>query len=143
MRSLVTYRPNGLSLFDEMDRVFDSLFNDLPSFNNRIPSVDVREEEGRYILEAELPGMTEKDIEVKVDENLLSISANKMEEKKEEKKNGYLLKERRSSSFKRSFVLPKDADREKINASFKNGLLSLEIPKTEKAKPKLIKVKES
>ena len=138
MRNLVTYTPHRLSLFDDMDRLFHNFFDDAPL--SRIPTVDVREEEGRYLLEAELPGLTEKDIEVKVEENLLTISSVK-EEKKEEKKDGYLMKERRSSSFCRSFVLPRDAEKEKIEANFKNGLLTLEIPKTEKAKPRSIDIK--
>ncbi len=140
MRNLVPYAPHRLSLFNDMDRLFHSSFDDTVS--HRAPSVDVREEEGRYLLEAELPGLTEKDIDVKVEDNLLTItSAREMEQ--EEKKNGYLMKERRSASFRRSFVLPKDAEKEKIEASFKNGLLTLEIPKTEQAKPRKIDVKKA
>jgi HSP20 family protein len=142
MRSLITYTPNRLSLFDDMDRLFRSFFNDVPYVSHVAPSVDLREEEGRYVLEAELPGLSEKDIEVKVDDDLLTISSAK-EEKKEEKKNGYIMRERRNTSFKRSFVLPKDVDREKIEASFKNGLLKLEFHKTEQAKSRKIDVKKA
>ncbi len=140
MRNLVTYTPHRMSLFNDMDRLFHSSFDDTVS--HRVPSVDVREEEGRYLLEAELPGLTEKDIDVKVEDNLLTITS-AQEVKQEEKKNGYLMKERRSASFRRSFVLPKDAEKEKIEASFKNGLLTLEIPKTEQAKPRKIDVKKA
>ncbi|MBA7614072.1 Small heat shock protein IbpB [subsurface metagenome] len=143
MRSLVTYRPNGVSLFDDLDRFFGSFFDAVPSRNCSRPSVDIKEEDNRYLLEVELPGMTEKDIEVKIEDNLLTISSRKVEEKKEERKNGYLLQERRSAFFSRSFVLPKEVDKEHVSANFKNGLLTLEILKLEKAQPKLIEVKES
>ena len=85
-------------------------------------------------------GLSEKDVEVKVEDNLLSISSVKSEEK-EEKKDGYILKERRERNFSRSFMLPKDADREKIEAVFKNGVLSLIIAKSPKSLPKTIQVK--
>ncbi len=75
-------------------------------------------------MEVELPGLSEKDVEVKLDNNLLTISSNR-DEKKEEKKNGYVLRERRASRFSRSFVLPEGVDREKIAAEFKNGILHL------------------
>jgi HSP20 family molecular chaperone IbpA len=142
MRSLIKYRPYGLGLFDDMDRVFRSFFDeDVLSSGSRL-NVDVREEENSYILEAELPGLSEKDIDVKVENDLLHISTRK-EEKKEEKSDGYLLKERRSSSYHRSFVLPKDVDREKIDANFANGLLTLSIPKVEAAKARQIEVKKA
>ena len=104
--------------------------------------MDVKETDSEYLMEVELPGLTEKDVEVKLDNNLLTISSRK-EEKKEEKKNGYLMRERRASSFTRSFVLPEGIDREKIAAEFKNGILNLSFPKTPAAKPKMIEVKKS
>ena len=140
MRNLVTYTPHRMSIFNDMDRLFHSFFDDTVS--HRAPSVDVREEEDRYLLEAELPGLTEKDIDVKVEDNLLTITS-AQEVKQEEKKNGYLMKERRSASFRRSFVLPRDAEKEKIEANFKDGLLTLEIPKTEQAKPRKIDIKKA
>jgi HSP20 family protein len=103
--------------------------------------VDVREEKDRYVLEAELPGLTEKDIEVKVEDNLLTISSKK-DEKREEKRNGYLIRERRSSAFQRSFVLPTDVDKENITAQFKNGILTLDMKKLASAQPKSIPVRE-
>jgi HSP20 family protein len=114
----------------------DSFFSNSTSF----PRVDVKDEEKQYVVEAELPGLTEKDLDVKVENNLLTISSKKSEEK-EEKKDGYIIKERRASSFCRSFTLPDHTDREKIEAHFKNGLLTLTIPKTEEAAPKEIEIK--
>lgn len=139
MKGLVKYEPNFVSLFDDFDRMFDNLISLEPAWT-RVPAVDIREENDAYLLEAELTGLSEKDIDVKVQDNLLTIATKKSEEK-EQKKNSYLLKERRSASFTRSFVLPKDADREKIEANFKNGLLTLTIPKVPAAQPKSIEVK--
>jgi len=142
MRSLIKYRPYGLSVFDDMDRVFRSLFDEDFYSNGSRLKVDVREEDASYVLEAELPGVSENDIDVKVEDDLLHISTKK-EEKKEQKSEGYLLKERKSSSYHRSFVLPKEVDRGKIDANFANGLLTLSIPKVEAAKPRQIEVKKA
>ena len=159
MKTLTLYRPsvahsvleNALSGFD---RYLDSFFGDnflSPSERifNRLPSVDVRETEKAYVLEAELPGFDEKDIEIRLDGNSLSIGSKKLEEKNEEKamegdanseKGNYLIRERRTSSFSRSFKLPENADPEGIKACFKNGILSLEIAKKAEAQPRLIEI---
>ena len=121
-----------------VDRWFDDIFDT----GTALPAVDVRETEDSYLMDVELPGLTEKDVDVKLENNLLTISSKK-EEKKEEKKNGYLLRERRSRTFARSFVLPDEVDREKIDAQFKNGVLSIAFPKAPAAKPKTIEVKTS
>ena len=140
--NLVKYRPLTTGLLDmEIDRLFD----DLPDgnfwgFEGNYPKVDVREEKDGYVLEADLPGMSEKDIEVKVEHNLLTISSAKKEEK-EEKKNGYLVRERRAYSFARSFALPEDVNREHIDAQFKNGVLTLILAKKPEAQPKKIEIK--
>lgn len=133
MRGLIQYtRPNDL---------FD-LFTDTPVWNARTPAVDVREQENEYLMEAELPGLAEKDIELNVEDNILTLSSKK-QESKEEKKNGYLIRERCNYEFARTFVLPKDVDREKIKAEFKNGLLVVNIPKKPETKPQKIDVKSN
>ena len=140
MTSLVTYRPT--SILAEMDRALDSMFDDnffgTSAGNTR---VDIREEEGRYVLEAEMPGVSEKELDVKVENDLLTLAA-KSEAKREDNRNGYLLRERRAQSFHRSFVLPADVDREHIEANLENGLLVLQLPKTEASKPRQIEVKK-
>jgi len=140
--NLVKYSPMATSLFGrDLDSFFDSVFDrDFWNTGTHYPKVDVREEKDRYVLEADLPGLTEKDVEVKVENNLLSISSSKKEEK-EEKKNGYLVRERKEASFARSFVLPEDVARDKISAAFKNGLLTLTLEKAPEAQPKKIEVK--
>ena len=138
MNGLIRYtRPT--ELFD-WNRMLDSFFDDVPVWNTRTPAVDVKEEETRYLMEVELPGLTEKDIELKVEDSILTLSSKK-EESKEEKKNGYLLRERRSAEFCRTFVLPNDADRAEIKAEFKNGLLEVSVPKKPEAQPRKIDVK--
>jgi HSP20 family protein len=140
MRGLIRYtRPNNL--FD-WDGVLDNFFTDTPVWNARTPAVDVREAEDEYLMEAELPGLTDKDIELNIEDNILTLSSKK-EQNKEEKKNGYLIRERRKHEFARTFVLPKDVDREKIKGEFKNGLLVVSIPKKPEAKPRKIDVKSN
>jgi HSP20 family molecular chaperone IbpA len=136
--SIIRYRPQTMDLFN-WDRVFDSFFGDHDYSVGR-PAVDVREDEDNYIVEAELPGLSEKDVEVKVDNHVLTI-ASKKDESSEEKNDGYVRRERRQYSFKRSFRLPENVDVEKIAANFKNGLLNISVPKAAAAKPKLIEVK--
>ena len=141
MRSLISYKPNnGLSLFSDFDKVLDSFFYDTPVWNSRTPAVDIKEEKDKYLLEAELPGLSEKDVDVKVEENLLTISSVKKEENENQKEN-YLFKERRESSFSRSFVLPKDADVESVAGKYKNGILTIEVKKVPKKQPKKIEIK--
>jgi HSP20 family protein len=138
MNSLTTYNPTSL-----FDRALDGFFDD--SFWGRGRShhpVDIREEDTAYVVEAELPGLTEKDLQVKVENDMLTIASSNQTER-EEKKGSYLLRERHSRSFRRSFVLPADVDREKIEARFENGLLVLSLPKSETAKPKQIEVKKA
>ena len=136
--NLVRYRPTNLDLFD-FDRLYDRHFS-RPTWNRRVPAVDVREDESGYQLEVELPGLSDKDISVSVDDNLLTISS-KQEEKKEEAKDGYIMKERKSGTFSRSFVLPKGVDRDKIDGNFKDGVLVVTVPKGAEAKPRKIEVK--
>ncbi len=140
--NLIRYNPSSLDLVENMSRWFDDFFTTPVFGHNTVPAVDVKETDSNYLMEVELPGLTEKDVEVKLDNNLLTISSAKSE-KKEEKKNGYILRERRAAQFSRSFVLPESIDREKIGAEFKNGILHLTFPKVPAAQPKTIEVKAS
>ena len=140
--NLIRYNPSSLDLVDNMSRWFDDFFSAPVFGGSTLPAVDVKETDANYLMEVELPGLTEKDVEVKLDNSLLTISSSKSE-KKEEKKNGYILRERSASQFSRSFVLPESIDREKIGAEFKNGILHLTFPKIPAAQPKTIEVKAS
>jgi HSP20 family protein len=133
----------------EIDRVFDSFHRgwpfpfprssfdfDLPSRRlagwNVAPAVDVTEREKDYEITAELPGLDEKDIEVKVANGVLTIKGEKKDEK-EEKQKDYYLSERRYGSFLRSFQLPEAVDEAKIEAGFAKGVLTVRLPKSAKA----------
>jgi HSP20 family protein len=136
---MVRTRGNGNTTREsEFDQLFNAVFNDVPLWNARQPLVDVVETDEGYVLEAELPGMTEKDVDVSVEDNLLTVTA-KHQDTDEERR--YLIRERAARQYRRSFVLPKDADRSNIEARFKNGILSLEIKKLPEAKPRQIKIK--
>jgi HSP20 family protein len=140
--NLIRYNPTTLDLLDNVSHWFDDFIVE-PTFGRyAVPAVDIRETDAAYLMEVELPGLTEKDVEVKLDNNLLTISSSK-DGKKEEKKNGYVLRERSATRFSRSFVLPEGVDREKIDAEFKNGVLHMSFPKVPAAKPKTIEVKAS
>jgi HSP20 family protein len=108
------------------------------------PAVDIVEKDAAYEVTADLPGFDEKDIEVKVTDSALIIKGEKKEEK-EEKRKGYHLHERRSGSFERQFGLPGTVDADKIEATFKKGVLTVVLPKKPEArKPeKKIEVKSA
>jgi HSP20 family protein len=93
-----------------------------------VPAVDVAESEKAYEITAETPGMAEKTIEVKITRGNLTIKGQKQEEI-EEKKKDYYLQERKFGSFERSFSIPEGVDTDKIEASFKNGVLRVTLPK--------------
>jgi HSP20 family protein len=145
MKTVAMYRPrvleNALTGFDRyLDSFFgDSFLNPADRIFNRLPAVDVRETEKSYVLEADLPGIDEKDIEIHLDGNTLTIQSKKAEEKKDEK-NGYMIQERRQASFSRSFTLPDNADRESITAAYKNGVLSVEVVKQPEAQKRVIEI---
>jgi HSP20 family protein len=96
------------------------------------PAVDIAESEKAYEITADLPGMSEKDIEVKLANGGLIIKGQKREEK-EEKKKDYYLHERRFGSFERSFRVPEGVETDKVEAGFKNGVLTVTLPKTAEA----------
>jgi len=96
------------------------------------PAVDVAETEKAYEITAELPGLDEKDVEVKVANGCLTIKGEKQEEK-EEKKKDYYLHERRFGSFERILRLPEGVDADKIEATFRKGVLAVTLPKTPEA----------
>ena len=127
-----------------INSIFDNMMCNTPKviYTSREPRVDVKEEDNAYTLEMELPGHSEKDVDIELDHDNLTIASKSEEEKeaKEGKKAKYILKERRSSSFERRFTLPADVDTESISANFKNGILTICMQKKEMAKPKHIAI---
>src|SRR5437867_757258 len=104
------------------------------------PLVDIVEDDNEYLIKAELPEVKKEDVKVTVQDDVLTISGERMFEK-EEKDRKYHRMERAYGSFARSFTLPEDADGEKVAAEFKDGVLKVHLPKSEQAKPKSIEVK--
>ena len=118
-----------------------SIFSRLVDENGFInPKVDITEGESDYKVTAEIPGLTPEDVKVEIEGGFLRLSAQKVEEKEEEKDN-YHLKERRSGSFCRTFKLPDNVDGEKVEATVKDGLLTVTFQKVEAEKPKQIEIK--
>jgi HSP20 family protein len=108
--------------------------------NTTLPSVNIKEEEGAFVVEMAAPGMSKEDFHVEVNNGLLTISSEKKyENKSEDKKRHYTKQEFCYQSFSRSFSLPTSADVEKIGAKYDNGILTISVPKKEEAKPKPLK----
>ncbi|MCQ2241880.1 Hsp20/alpha crystallin family protein [Treponema sp.] len=130
--------------------LLDSLFgNDgftFPSVRNAYmtPKVDVLQKKDSYVLCMDLPGKTEDDVEITLKNDVLTIanSEKKAEEKADENKDIWLIRERTAPSlkFRRTFTLPKDIDPAKVTASFKNGVLSIEIGRKEEAQEQKIRI---
>jgi HSP20 family protein len=158
-------RPAQMDPFEafrrEMDRMFDRFWRggfSLPSFRNMfegqpswpaeqgsafaIPAIDFCEDEKAFHLTAELPGLSDKDINVTLSGDMLTITGEKRDER-EEKDQNYHWSERRFGSFRRAVQLPPHIDRDKIAANFKNGVLQIAMPKTPEAmqRQKKIEVK--
>ncbi|MFZ0695116.1 MAG: Hsp20/alpha crystallin family protein [Alphaproteobacteria bacterium] len=143
---------NGDPLFlfqRDFNRVFDDLLRDfargnapLPAFIANTPRTDVAETETAIEVSVELPGLEEKDVEVSVADDVLTIRGEKKTETDDSKK-GYRLAERSYGSFLRSIGLPSGIATDKAEASFKNGVLTVTLPKTPEASPKKIEIKSS
>ena len=151
MKTLINYRPSSLeNVLNGFDRYMDSFFGD--SFRNhsdrfamRLPAVDVRETEKNYVLEMDLPGFDEKDIEIRLDGNNLTISSKKEqgEDAGEIEDGNFLMRERRSTTFSRSFKLPENIDPEQVSAGFKNGVLVLSIGKRAETQTRVIQISKN
>lgn len=136
---ITRWRPfsNLLKLQKEMDSLFDDFFERTPARrelgeSDWYPSVDVSESENEIRIEADLPGMKQEDIDVNIDGNVLTIKGERQKEEEEQKEN-YYRTERCYGNFQRSFTLPSNLDTDNCKATFKSGVLTLTIPKLEKA----------
>ncbi|MBA08194.1 MAG: Hsp20/alpha crystallin family protein [Candidatus Neomarinimicrobiota bacterium] len=143
--TLVKWTPNPLSIFDEMNRMVRNVFNDdwnLPVYRDSIwnPAVDVKENEGSFVLTADIPGLTKKDVKISINNRVLNLHGERKEEKENEDGKFYY-RERHIGSFSRSFQLPETVNEDGIQASFRNGVLSIELPKLEESLPKDLEIK--
>jgi HSP20 family protein len=102
------------------------------------PAVDVAEETDKIVVKVEVPGMNENDLKVSFEDGLLTVSGERQFERKDDR--NYHRIERTYGSFVRTFSLPRSVDAQKISASYVNGVLEIEIPKLEEAKPKQIQI---
>lgn len=125
-----------ISLFEEMERMLNDMRSGLilPGLDSyrregvRLPNVDLKEEKDRFVVQAELPGMTKEDVTIEVDGDVLMITASK-EQETEESREGYIRRERGSMRFHRQLRLPENVDRERIKARMENGVLEVSLPK--------------
>lgn len=126
-----------------LSRNFDSLF-DWPATaqlaTTFAPAVDVEETADKFVIHADMPGLKEKDIEVSFEDGVLTLSG-KREWNQERKEDGYRVRERGHGSFHRQFRLSPRIDNDKIDASYKNGVLIVSLPKRPEVKPRQIAVK--
>ncbi len=140
---------NELSILDD---IFNSAYAAFPELScpSYSPDVDVLETKNMYTISMNLPGLTEKDVDISLKDGILTVASAKTEETKNEKseenaendedKAVYLIRERHTMEFARSFKLPRDTDHASINASFKNGVLEVNIPRKEAEQPKRIAI---
>jgi len=144
MRILTRWEPSrGVStLQDQVNRLFNQAFtktDEEASLTAWAPAVDIYETEHELVVKADLPEVDPKDLDIRVENNILTIRGERKFEKKVNEEN-YLRVERSYGSFARSFTLASTVNSEAINADYQNGVLTLSIPKREEAKPKQIKV---
>jgi len=116
----------------------DDFFPVLPNRTNSVPAVNIREDEKSYALDLAVPGMDKKDLKIDINEDVLTISSESKNET-EESKDGFRRKEFSYRAFTRSFYIPEDVNREMIEANYKDGVLSVNLPKQEEEKSKVTK----
>ena len=135
------------SLQSEMNRLFNTFF-DTPTTTGGgnggavrrwIPSMDLVETEEHFVLRADLPGLSEEDVSIELEDNVLTVSGERRAEH-EEKKEGFYRVERSFGQFRRSLTLPEGVDADKIAATFDKGVLEVRIPKPEERKPRKVAI---
>src|ERR1044072_4751708 len=133
------------SIQNEMNRLFVTVF-DAPApggnggtLRRWMPAMDLVETEDHFVLKADLPGLTEGDVNVEVEDNVLTVSGERKAEH-EDKREGYVRVERSYGTFRRSLTLPEGIDPEAVQASFENGVLEVRIPKPEERKPRKVSI---
>jgi HSP20 family protein len=130
------------SLQTEMNRLFNAAF-DAPPGNGGArrwtPAMDLVETDEDFVLRADLPGMTESDVNIELEDNVLTVSGERKAEH-EERREGFYRVERAFGSFARSLTLPRGIDADAVAASFNNGVLEVRVPKPEERKPRKIAI---
>ena len=131
---------------NEMNRLFNTFFESPTPANGGsttlrrwIPPMDLVETDDDFVLRADLPGLTEADVNIELEDSVLTVSGERKAEH-EERKEGYYRVERASGNFSRSLTLPEGIDPEKVQASFEHGVLEVRIPKPEQRKPRKVTI---
>ena len=130
------------SLQTEMNRLFNAAFDTSEGGNGGrrwAPAMDLAETDDHFVLRADLPGMTESDVNIEVEDNVLTVSGERKAEH-EENREGFYRVERAFGAFSRSLTLPKGIDADAVSASFDKGVLEVRIPKPEERKPRRITI---
>lgn len=144
---MIRWNPNPDLLRQRVDRLFDRAFSDFlapaqdaMSTSRWMPAVDIRETTDALVLVAELPGMTKDDVQITLENNVLTISGERKFEK-DVKEESFHRIERSYGSFTRSFTVPGNLRHDQVQAVFENGVLTVSLPKAEEAKPRKIDIK--
>ena len=137
--------PGLVPMQREIDRVFDSFFrNDLTDDGKWgkfwSPDIDLIENDNAFVVKAELPGVSKEDVKISLVDSILTIRGEKMTGD-DDKQKSYHRVERHYGTFQRSFTMPASVDSNRIEAEFKDGVLTITLPKLEETKPKMIEVK--
>ena len=134
--------PDFVGTRDRLNHLFGGLWETegVTTTGDWTPLVDIVENDGVITIKAELPGIDPKDVAVTIDNNVLTLKGERRLDKEEKKENYHRL-ERRYGTFARSFALPTIVDTENVKAEFKNGVLVIDVPKKENAKPRTLEVK--
>jgi HSP20 family protein len=126
----------------DFDRLFNTLFDRSQATQRWVPSMDLVEGEDHFLLRADLPGLSEEDVNIEVRDNALTVSGERKSEHEQREKGWYRL-ERQFGRFSRSISLPEGVNADAIDASFHNGVLEVKIPKPEERKPRRIEIKST
>jgi HSP20 family protein len=123
----------------EVDRLFDAFFGDREQGRRWVPPVDLVEADDHYVLKADLPGLSEEDVSIEVQDGTLTISGERKAEHETHERGWYRI-ERSFGSFSRSLTLPEGVDPEAISAKFDSGVLEIRIPKPAERKPRRVEI---
>ena len=137
-------RPLGIRVFGDVDNIMNGFFRApmTPNLDTsvRLPAIDISETDLAYLVKTDLPGMRKQDLNITIDDGILTINAEHLE-KEDEKKNGRLIRQERNyGKFCRRLRIGTDVDDKKVTAKYQEGVLSLTLPKEETARPHRVKV---
>lgn len=146
--ALIRWEPNRelASIQTEMNRLFTNFFEPTTGsnggngvFRRWTPAMDVVETDDHYVLRADLPGLSDGDVKIEVDDNVLTVSGER-KSNRDETKQGYYRVERSYGHFSRTLTLPEGVDADSINATFDRGVLEVKVPKPEQRKPRKVEI---